>query len=353
MNRQVPRQIHLVGSVPLASATAVFECVGSHLGSSVARIPDGETGERARPFFLRPNLTHALFGARGVERIGEYVIAGYTIPLQGLAAGAKPDDIDFGPLGFAHAAKSSFSDFKRLQAAGRIPQGVRMQVCLPTPFMLGIIFVAPNSLRQLWPAYERAMLRELDDILSSIPHEELAIQWDMSPEIHEVLEKRNLAVVRNVPREMLVAAIARITDYVPLPVEVGWHLCYGDTGHEEGRETKHVVEPVDMGVMTRFANDIFAARRRPINWVHMPVPRGRDDEAYFAPLKNLRVKPEMRLFLGLVHLFDGIEGGRRRAAAARTVYPDFGVATECGMGRRPPESIPALLDLHLEIAHLT
>jgi hypothetical protein len=29
----------------------------------------------------------------------------------------------------------------------------------------------------------------------------------------------------------------------------------------------------------------------------------------------------------------------------------FGIATECGMGRRPPETISGLLDLHRELAH--
>jgi hypothetical protein len=29
---------------------------------------------------------------------------------------------------------------------------------------------------------------------------------------------------------------------------------------------------------------------------------------------------------------------------------DFGIATECGFGRRPADSIPALLRLHAELA---
>ena len=37
-------------------------------------------------------------------------------------------------------------------------------------------------------------------------------------------------------------------------------------------------------------------------------------------------------------------------AAAQQVGPRFGIATECGMGRRPPETIPALLRLHAALA---
>src|SRR5436190_4769030 len=39
--------VHLVGSVPLASAKAVFETVSAALGRRLKRIPDGETGERS------------------------------------------------------------------------------------------------------------------------------------------------------------------------------------------------------------------------------------------------------------------------------------------------------------------
>ena len=42
-----PRNVHLVGSVPLADARTVFETVSAALGPRLRRIPDGETGERS------------------------------------------------------------------------------------------------------------------------------------------------------------------------------------------------------------------------------------------------------------------------------------------------------------------
>jgi hypothetical protein len=58
------------------------------------------------------------------------------------------------------------------------------------------------------------------------------------------------------------------------------------------------------------------------------------------------------VYLGLVHLTDGLEGAKRRLAAARRVVDvdDFGVATECGFGRRPAETVSALLELHQQVA---
>jgi hypothetical protein len=56
------------------------------------------------------------------------------------------------------------------------------------------------------------------------------------------------------------------------------------------------------------------------------------------------------LYLGLVHFTDGAEGTERRIAAAQRTLTGFGVATECGMGRRPPETIPDLLSIHSAVA---
>jgi hypothetical protein len=30
---------------------------------------------------------------------------------------------------------------------------------------------------------------------------------------------------------------------------------------------------------------------------------------------------------------------------------DFGIATECGFGRRPPDTVSDLIELHREVAH--
>ena len=38
--------VHLVGSIPLASADDVFDLLGRTLGNCCRRFPDGETGER-------------------------------------------------------------------------------------------------------------------------------------------------------------------------------------------------------------------------------------------------------------------------------------------------------------------
>ena len=82
----------------------------------------------------------------------------------------------------------------------------------------------------------------------------------------------------------------------------------------------------------------------------LPVdPRNRHDDAYFAPLADLSIGTT-KLFLGLVHHTDSVEGTLRRLATAQRHVRGFGIATECGFGRRPPETIPELLRIHREAA---
>jgi hypothetical protein len=67
--------------------------------------------------------------------------------------------------------------------------------------------------------------------------------------------------------------------------------------------------------------------------MHMPVPIDRADAAFFAPLQHLRLGPGTELYLGLVHAQDGVEGTKRRIAAAKKYVQNFGIASECGISR--------------------
>ena len=95
------------------------------------------------------------------------------------------------------------------------------------------------------------------------------------------------------------------------------------------------------------------ALHRKLDFVHMPVPIERDDDAYYQPLAGLRVGADTELYLGLVHDKDGIEGTRKRIAVAKRHVAHFGIASECGFGRRPVEEVPVLLDVHQQAMQAT
>jgi hypothetical protein len=133
---------------------------------------------------------------------------------------------------------------------------------------------------------------------------------------------------------------------VPADIDLLYHLCYGDSNH------RHVVEPTDMADMVEFANLVSQQIERPLQLVHMPVPRNRTDDAYFAPLKRLKLRPETELCLGLVHYTDGVKGTTQRLATAKKYVGTFSIATECGLARRDPRTISELLRIHAEVADM-
>lgn len=85
--------------------------------------------------------------------------------------------------------------------------------------------------------------------------------------------------------------------------------------------------------------------------MHLPVPKERHDTDYYVPLNGLKLHSETELYLGLVHDTDGVDGTNKRIDAAKEVIKSFGVATECGFGRRPSDTIPDLMQIHTQVAY--
>ena len=82
----------------------------------------------------------------------------------------------------------------------------------------------------------------------------------------------------------------------------------------------------------------------------MPVPKSRTDKEYFEPLRDLSSSlGDTELVLGLVH-FDDLEGTKARIAAAGNVVKAFGIATECGLGRTPPEQLDNIFDISVAVS---
>jgi SAM-dependent methyltransferase len=330
---------HLVGSVPLASAEAVFRTIAAEIGDRVRRIPDGETGPRSDwivwqlPVFTTP---------RHLEVVPPGPDSWRPLPRVRLADGARPEGVTFGALGYADAALSSYRVFARLKRDGLVPVACRFQVCLPTPLAPISAFVVPEHQRVLEPVYEEQLLHELRLILQEIPHDQLAVQWDTNFEFG-MLEGVFPVWFDDVKGGIL-ERLLRLSRHVPPDVQLGYHFCYGDVQH------RHFKEPADASKLVDVANALGASLGRPLNWVHLPVPRDRFDEAYYAPLGELRLRSETELYLGLVHHTDGVEGTRRRMDIARRFVSGFGVATECGWGRRPPDTIAALLRIHAAVS---
>ena len=237
---------------------------------------------------------------------------------------------------------SSGRGFDCVRAKAPAPSGWATSVAIPSPFNLINFHFAPDQRAAVEPAYETALLAEVDRIVGAIPHAELAIQWDCAHDMQAYDGARDAWFSDK--QTGIETRLIRIGDHVPTDVELGYHFCYGSFGG------KHFVEPKDMAAMVGLANAISTGLRRPINWFHMPVPVERSDNTYFAPLSALRLQPNCRLYLGLIHDTDGLAGALARISTAQHYITDFGIATECGFGRRDPATVQSLLDLHVTLA---
>ena len=222
-----------------------------------------------------------------------------------------------------------------------MPPETRFQVSIPTPLAVMTMFIAPDVAGALEAAYDAAMADDVRSLCAGVPAEDLAIQWDVCIEVTAYDSGRPLHEAD--PLGHASRTVARMMAIADAGTETGVHLCYGDAGH------KHIIEPADLATSVAFANSITAASPAPLAWVHMAVPRDRDDPAYFEPLEGLAIG-DAELMLGLLHLTDGLDGARRRIDAAEQTTVVFGLATECGFGRRPVETIPDLLTLHADAA---
>ncbi|KAL2813059.1 hypothetical protein BDW59DRAFT_154988 [Aspergillus cavernicola] len=328
-----PSDVLLVGSIPLSSAEEVFTTVTKALPRRVHSIPDGETGDRGN--YIGWQL--ALFPKETIR----YFLGGTDPPANhpGLTQKSIP------PTQYDTVALKSYQTFIELRKKNVIPPGVRFQVSLPPPLNCIQGHTRNEFHAQLEPLYEKRLLDSLVNIIDKIPADDLALQWDVCFEIMTLefdrgrLKEPFFQAHFSPVKEGILDRLERISANIPTKVPLGFHLCYGDLHHQ------HFIEPEDMELLIDLANGIARRLQRPIGWVHLPVPKNRDDAGYFEPLKNLDIGPNGRLYLGLVHAHD-LEGTKRRIQVARSVIQcDFGVATECGMGRTSREDVDSIFQI--------
>jgi hypothetical protein len=340
--------VHFVGSVPLPDAETVFRTLAASTAPHLKRLPDGETGIRKTWIrFLQEVLANnpAIEVARDVPPFKFTQWDGKIlreIPRLRVKPGAQIDPATV-QTGYADIAIESWRLFDRLQQQGVIPAGVKFQISLPTPIAPTYNNMVPSDRPALISTLAAHLLGEVGAIARALPHDSIALQWDVC---QEVIAWEGYYEPGPVDfRRETIAELIAIGDGVPASIELGYHLCYGSPADE------HVIQPKDAGVMVEMANAVSTGVRRPIQFFHMPVPKPRVDDAFFAPLAGLQLQQETELYFGLVHR-DDMAGNAARLAAARRHARVDGVATECGMARGDPECFPSLLAAHVQTVEL-
>ena len=339
---QPGERLHLIGSIPLASSEEVFRTLAQELGPHLSRMPDGETGERSRWVYFQGQMLRAHPDMEIDPTVPPFPFVQWDgkvvreIQQVRFKSGIDSDEVAF-DTGYDKAALSSFGLFRRLREAGTIARRTRFQVSLPTPHSSGYLYVSGPARQTYFRVYEGALLKALANIVRTIPADDLAIQWDVCQEVlaFENYFKDRPAAYKKQTFDML----GRLGAAVPPGVELGYHLCYGSPADE------HLVQPKDTAILVEMLEGIAAATSRPIDFFHIPVPKDRTDEAFYAPLRNWKRPEGTELYLGLLHHADAA-GDKARIAVAKKFIDDFGLSAECGWGRTEPGRLPGLLTGH-------
>ena len=335
--------VHFVGSIPLPDSETVFRTLSGATGPHLLRVPDGETGIRKSWIrFLQDVLAenpaieyaHDVPPFKFVQWDGKVV---REIPRLRLKPGAKPDPAAF-KTGYADMAIESWGVFDRLQKAKVIPPGVKFQISIPTPIAPTYNNMVPGDRPALLPALTQHFTGEIAKIAKALPNDRVAIQWDVCQEVLAWEGYYDKGPVDF--RTETIDVLKTIGDAVPSGIELGYHLCYGSPADE------HMVQPKDAGIMVEMTNAIAAGVKRPIQYFHLPVPKNRSDDGFYAPLEKLRMGPETELYLGLIHYNDAAGDLARLTAAKRHARVD-GVGTECGMARGDPARLSSMLAAHV------
>jgi hypothetical protein len=312
---------------------------------------DGETGDRGYwiNFQIQKFQQMPEFETVSVGKAYETDPSAPSMPQFRLTEGASAEMINWPNLGYADEYTKSFATFERMQNEGTIPADVRLQLQYPTPLASMAGTIAPDDLPKVAPSYEQALFADLDTALERLPHDRIAVQWDVAVEFG-ALEG---AMGPKMPLDQITPGLVRCLERVPADVPVGMHLCYGDYGHQ------HFKQPDSIKLQVDLVNAVVAAAQRPVNWASFTVPQSRNDDDYFAPLHDLATGPETELYFALVpyHPDDQPDGtttdqARHIDAAlglSAAGQREWGICTECGMGRVESRDVPRLLDLHREI----
>ena len=336
----VPLGAHLVGSVPLASAEAVFRLVAGELGTRVRRIPDGETGPRADWIVWQ----YPVLSSRPQFEVAPPTPRSYrALPRLRLRPGEDVSALEFDSLGYADAAVASYRTFAVLKRDGVVPRGCRFQVSLPTPLAPVSAFVAVEDQAAVEPPYERAMRRELARIAAEIPNDQLAVQWDTQPRARHARGRRAGAVPRRPCRRARpappdrAARPGRSRARVPLlrgPRRAGAPPRAGRR-RSDGRPRECARGRARAAAST---GSTCRSRRRPTT---------RPSSSRCGGSGSSRGR---RSTSALLHPGEVDEVTERRIALAQTALDAFGVATPCGWGRLAPALVPELVDRHVRLS---
>jgi hypothetical protein len=335
---------YLTGSINVPTVDDAFRLVGSRLQPGVTRVSDGEPGDRANWV-----LTQA-----------DHFLKNPTLDVVDGRARVRPGStVSFGPVDYHTVAAESYRRFVSARGEGVLADDSRFLVSIATPFNAVNSFAHLDSQVEIAYAYEQRLRESVDALQEVVPPRDLAIQWDLPTEL-ATIEGWFPNPYGGV--EPIFAATARLAQWVNEDADLTFHLCYGDSkfgaspfmGDPPDQEAaarggRHIL-PRDATAIVTLANGLSRHVQRRIDAIQAATVAAWTKRAHWQPLAGLALEPTTQVYLGLLHAEDGAAGARERAAVAAEFLPEFGLSTECGLGRHTPEQLEAVLIAWQELA---
>ncbi len=275
--------IHFVGSIPLPDTEAVFRTLVGATGRHVTRLPDGETGMRKTWIrFLQDVLAEnpAIEYANDVPPFkfvqwdGKLV---REIPRLRHQARRDADAAHAFKTGYADMAIESWSVFDRLQGAGAIPAGVKFQISIPTPIAPTYNNMVPSDRPRTAAGADAGVHRRgrgHRQGAAERPHRHPVGRLPGGAGLGELLRPRSGRFPHRDARRPERRSATRCRRRSSLAI----------TFATAARPTSTWCSPRTPASWSRWSTRSSPGVARPINFFHLPVPKGRTDDGYFAPL---------------------------------------------------------------------
>ena len=339
----MPRNAHLVGSLPGNTATEAMSTALDVLGPQLRSLPDGETGERRNwvQSIINSLRNHPAFEVR---KDGDWSDYGKTPQLR-IRKGQRlyGANLDFGHV---DAARQSFPEFERLKAERGRPD-LAFQQGVPGDLDMAMFTLGPNGALRHRRPFTEATLAEIKGV-AAISGPETLFQIEVPAELTFLAKAPGPA--RPQLAKVLAKAVVGLAAASPPGTRFAVHLCLGDMNNRAFGTLSDVTPIVLLcnAIVTSWPAD------RPLELVHAPFAAAdrpaSTDPAFYAPLSGLELPPDIDFAAGIAHEAQdlGPQRGIRDMIEDRLVR-HVAIAAACGLGRRSEQAARANLERTAEL----
>ena len=326
---------HLVGSVPLASAEVVFETVAAALGDRVRRIPDGETGPRS-----------------------DWIV--WQLPV--FTSRPELEIVPPGPNSWRPLPRVRLEDGVRATACGsrrsatptpRSPPIARSRASSATGVCRGRAG-SRCACRRRWPRSARSSCPSTRPRWRRPTRRACWRSWGSCYASCRTTRSRSSGTPTSSSRCWRASSrsgsptsrAASSSGCCAWPATCPPTSSWATTSATATCSTATSRSRPTPGDWSRSPTRCAASLGRPLNWIHLPVPRDRADAAYFAPLarpapaRGDRALPGARPPHGRRRGHAAAAGGRER------VRLRLRRRHRVRLGPAPPATVPELLRIH-------